>query len=68
MSLFSEEMGNAATGLRNAVEITAWTATRLEGCMTDAEIVEALGIEPHEFIRAQRSLTGVDFAMVRLAA
>ena len=66
ISLFREEMGNAASGLRNAAEITEWTATRLAACTTDAEIVEARGVEPHDFVRAQRALVGVEFALVRV--
>ncbi len=66
ISLFREEMNASAWGLRDAPEIIRWTANRVEAAATDADLVEALDIEPHEFVRIQRAMTGVDFALVRL--
>lgn len=68
ISLFYEEMETTATSLQTALDITDWTARRLEASVVDAELVEARGIEPFEFLQAQRSLAGNDVVLFRAAA
>jgi hypothetical protein len=68
IALFGQEMENVAKELGQAAEITATTAQHLEASLTSAEIVERLGVEPHEFLAAQRAVRGADLMLVRLAA
>ena len=69
LATFGGRLATTAAELRVAQATTAWTRARLAAFELDADLPEALGLEPHEIAKAVRSARGMAvYALARKAA
>jgi len=66
VTLFQAGMQELARDLRTTQAVTEWSSHRLAGYGGDADLVTALGVEPHELARGMRGIQGDDFYFLKI--